>query len=454
MRRIILSSASFVVSAFALSALTGCVGDDTEVPVPDSGTVVTPLDGGHDATVGGEEGGPGDAALDTGDTSTVGNEDASDGATGPGFLVLSYALDEFSKSEADAIDLSTGLTAGHFSYAQGGTNVVTPTGPWVLEQFNDVIAKMDPAQPWLPVSTWDVSSAAPEAGGYAYGDAMSVAETGSKAYVALFNRNHVPVLDTTAKVDGGAPTTSVDLSALLQATDDDGSVDDVAAVYDDSQKRVWLVLGNIDETTVTAPTYDLLCKPGLASTVVAIDATDDKLVAGLTYTLAGVDPGSVVYDAPNERLIIMSSGCNRPPDAGSDAGPGALVGRLIEQIDLKSGMSTVLYDANSQGFPGQLVYVNEHQAFVSFGFTGSSSVFGWDPTSTSLGASLTNAPDAFVWDGKGLLGPRTSYLSDGGIAIEVIDVNPLTGEATNIVANPVSAADPSAYLEGIDLWRP
>jgi hypothetical protein len=432
--------------------LTACTGDDTEVPTLDSGA---PLgDAAADVTVAANDAGP-DASLDADasspDDAAQDAPDATDAApTGPGFLLLSYAYDNFEKSELDALDLATGKTSGRFAYAQGGTNVATATNPWVLEQFNDVVARMDPAQPWVPLSSWNVASRAPDAGGYSYGNAYSVAETNGTAYVALYNRNHVPVLDTAVAVDGGAPTSSIDLSSLLQTGDADGTVEDTAAIYDSSTKRVWLVLGNIDELTVAPPSYDLLCVPGLKSTVVAIDTTTNALVSGLKYELNGYNPVAVQFDAPNERLIISSAGCNQAPDAGHDAGPGALEGRLIEQIDLTTGISTVLYDAQTQGYPGQLVYVQPHLAFVSFG----SSTYAWDPTSTTLGAAISNAPDVFAWNGTSLIGPKTSYLSDGGVAINVIAVAPLTGGVTTIEPTPVSVLDPSGYFEGIGLWNP
>jgi hypothetical protein len=449
MRRIVLSSA---FSCVAMAMLTACGGDDTEVPL-DGGNA--PADAGPDVTVVTNDSGP-DAEPDAADATSASDaaEDAPDAAdaapSGPGFLLVSYAFDEFQKSELDAVNLATGQTAGRFSYGSGGTNVATSTHPWVLEQFNDVVARMNPAQPWMPLSTWNVASRAPDAGGYAYGNAYSVAENASSAYVALYNRNHVPVLDTSVAVDGGAPASSIDLSSLLQPGDGDGSVEDTAAIYDPSTKRVWLVLGNIDELTVAPPSYDLLCVPSLKSTVVAIDTTTNTLVSGLKYELTGVNPTSVQFDAPNERLIIMSAGCNRAPDAGSDAGPGALEGRLIEQIDLNTGISTVLYEATTQPYPGQLAYVQPHLAFVSFG----SSTYAWDPTLTVLGAPIANAPEAWVWNGTGLLGPHTTYLADGGVSNSIVSVNPLTGEATIVEPSPFSVEDPSGYVEGIGLWNP
>src|SRR5439155_937849 len=81
-----------------------------------------------------------------------------------------------------------------------------------------------------------------DAGGSKVSDPYAVAESDTKAYVALFNRNVVPVLDTTKLVlDGGAPAKTIDLSSLVQPGDTDGYVEATAAIYDAKRSRVWLV---------------------------------------------------------------------------------------------------------------------------------------------------------------------------------------------------------------------
>ena len=83
----------------------------------------------------------------------------------------------------------------------------------------------------------------------------------------------------------------------------------------------------------------------------------------------------------------------------------------------------MLFNATSQGFPGALIYVDVHDAFVSFG----GATNAWDPTTKTLGTAITNAPDTYAWDGKGLLGPATMTTTDGGVAISVVEVS-----ATNV----------------------
>jgi hypothetical protein len=435
MRTIVFSAATppVVLAVLAAVFVAGCTGDDTNAPAPPGS------DAGADVTVPSDSGGQDSAAPDA--------------ASLPPDLLLSYEFENSQSAheiEFGAFDLGSATEVGHLQYPAGfagGTNVSTSAAPWVLQQANDIVMRMDPTHPWIPTSTWSVAS--PQDGGYAYTDPSSVAETATTAYVPLYNRDHIAVLDTTAVADGGAPSTTIDLSALQQSGDTDGTVEATAAFYDPSTKYVWVVLQNIDEDTVTAASnYNLLCVPGLTSTVIAIDTTSGGLVSGKTYTLHGVDPVSSVFDAANERLLLLNAGCYDPSDAGADAGPGPLVGRLVEALDLTSGVSTVLYDGTSQGYPGSLVYVDAHHAFVSF----SGATYAWDPTTMTLGETITNAPDVYVWDGKGLLGPKTSFLDDGGVAeISVIEVSP-ANVVTAVGMNPVTEPQAGGFWTGADLW--
>jgi hypothetical protein len=455
MRKVAVSLASFTsLASLALLGplgLAGCTGDDNTVPLGE--------DAGGDATVSSSDGGT-DAPSPPVDSSTTDsaapldapNDSPSDAADASDqYLLLSYEFpnsQQVDEVELGAFDTTQKKEVGYLQYAAGfagGTNMSTSLAPWVLEENSDIVMRMDPAQPWIPTSSWSVAST-PQDGGYSYSDPYSVAETGAAAYVALYNRDHVAVLDTTKTADGGAPSSTIDLSSLQQAADPDGSVEDTAAFYDPSTKLVWLVLGNIDEYTITAPNYELMCVPGLTSTVVAIDTTTGALSAGHTYTLTGYDPVSAVFDAANERLLISSAGCTEPPDAADDAG-GSIEGRLIEQIDLGTGTSTVLFNATSQGFPGALIYVDVHDAFVSFG----GATNAWDPTTKTLGTAITNAPDTYAWDGKGLLGPATTTTTDGGVAISVVEVS-ATNVVTTIGSNPVSSPNANGFWLGADVW--
>jgi hypothetical protein len=177
-----------------------------------------------------------------------------------------------------------------------------------------------------------------------------------------------------------------------------------------------------------------------------------------------------VYDPKNDRLLVLSQGCNEPPtfdggaadaavdgdadgstdasDAGSTMGP--LVGRLVEQVTLADNRAKVLYDATNDGFPSLFAYADDHHAWIQFaGVTRA-----WDPTTATLGATLASAPDTFVYDGKGsLVGPKGSYLSDGGFGgIDIVSVSTADGGVTTIGSSPVSTPDPMGYFSGVDLW--
>jgi hypothetical protein len=427
--------------ALAASGIFACVGDDSTNPAAPPGNDGGAVDATIDAPFPFDSAPPPEAAPDTGPATT-----------GP-YLLLTYAFDAFKKSEFAAIDLPTGLRAGGLQFAKFGTNMSTAKSPWVLAQAGDLVMKMDPAAPWNGVGVWSVAEPKGDAGGNDYSDPYAIAETDTKAYVALFNRNVVPVLDTTklALDAGAAPSTAVDLSSLVQPGDTDGHVETTAAVYDAGRNRVWLVLGDYDLNAVDPNGGFSLCTAGLHATVIAIDVTTDTLVPSLAYPLKGIVPYSVVYDAKNDRLLVGSDGCNQPvADAGADAGPGPLAGRVIEAIDLASGTSQILLDANAQGFPGSLIYVGPHQAYVSF----SGVTYAWDPGSPTLGAALGTAPDAYVWDGKGhLVGPKASYLGDGGLgSIDILAVDPADGGVTKLGTNPVTSPDPGGSFEGVDLW--
>jgi hypothetical protein len=453
-KRIVLGCAALWSGAGFLA----CMGDDV-TGVPPS------ADAGRDAT-------NADAhppVTDSGPLSDAGSDTATEDADAaappkPPYLLLSYSYDNFSKTEYSAFSLTTGAIAGGLQYAKYGTNMSGGQSPWVLNQAADVVMKMDATSPWKVVSQWNVALPKQNDAGMPNANPWSVAETSTKAYVAFYNRNTIAVLDTTQPADGGAPAKLIDVSSLLQSDDSDGYVELTSAVYVPAHNRVYVVLGNIDLNKTDPKGYFLLCA-NTKSAVAAIDVTTDTLASfgdagvdgsagAFTIPLQGVSPapGTLVYDAKNDRLLVMSQGCNEPlpDDAGADAGKGPLKGRLIEQVSLADGTTKLLYDATSAGFPALLVYADEHHAWVQMGGVTSA----WDPASTSLGAAITNAPDSFVYDGKGsLVGPRSNYLADGGFGgIDVIAVQTADGGVTTLGPSPVSKPDPNGYFEGIDLW--
>jgi hypothetical protein len=442
------SSFIFFFGTVALTAVGAfaCTGDDTNVAPPPA-----------------SDAGAADATLDA--PFPFDSAPPPEAGSGGPVVLFTYTFDALKKSEYAAFDLASGQRRGGLTYGSAGTNVSSAKGPWVLDQGEDRVTKMDPAAPWNAVGTWSVSEAKTNDAGLGYSDPYAVAETDTKAYVALFNRNAVPVLDTTKVVPdaASAPAKTIDLTGLVQAGDKDGYVDASAVIYDAKRNKVWLVLGNIDLGNVDPQGFFAICTPGLHSTIIGIDVATDTLDK-TAITLKGVSPTSVVYDAANDRLLVLSAGCNQPVaqgggdagadgggDAGADAGgPGPMTGRLVESIDLTNGSSVVLLDANAKGFPGPFTYVGPHQAYVALdGVT-----YAWDPGVTTLGAPVPNAPPLYAWDGKGrLVGPQTTYLADGGIgSIALVAVDTADGGVTQLASSAVTSPDPGGFFENVDLW--
>jgi len=452
MRRIVLSA----VSCLTISLLTGCTGDDTEVPQPDSGTTTPPVgDAGSDSTLpgdAGDDGGAPEASAEDapGDSNVV---DAADAAPLTPYLLTSYYYGGgYSNTEYSAFDLTTNQTAGGLSYASYGINQSTNTAPWVLEQANDLVLRMDPTAPWKPTSSWTVPEPKPSAGESTNSDPFSVAEVGNKAYVALYARDYIAVLDTSAVADGGAPTKSISLTQFVSDADIDQNLEAIALAYDATRQRVWVVLGNGNNGAIPANGAYTPCSAGFHPLVVAIDTTTDTIVPNVAYPLTGYDiyPASAVaYDATGDRLLIASGGCEdvtNLSDGGVTVGP--TIDSVVETIALANGTDTVLLNPAPQ-YTSALVYVDSHHAFLESG----NGTNAWDPTSPVLGALVANAPDTSVWDGKGhLLGPQTTSLSDGGSSYAIVSVDPTDGGLTTLATGPFSPLPTSYGWQAIDLW--
>jgi hypothetical protein len=384
-----------VTACALLAAAAACTGDDITFG-PDSGPPKS------DATVD-------QTAPDAG----------PDGA-GPR-LLMTYAA---TSGELVSFDTGQKQVAGRLSFP--GYGVVERTGgeTFLLETGNDLVAKLDPVSLTGLGASWNVALGDAFDGGESYADPIQVVEAApNKAYVLRYNRDRIAVIDPSQPADAGAPASSIDLSALQQSGDADGHVDMSGAVYDASRHRLYVALGNIDVYDVDPQGYFLLCA-STQSTLIAIDTTSDTLVdlggagPGGGVVLNGYGPqmgflGGVVLDAAGDRVLVFSGGCNAQ---ASDGGAGALSGRLIEAVDLKTNTTTTLLDANAQDYPGDFVYRDATHAIVQFGYGAFATTYAWDPTQTTLGAPLATAPDLFDYDDAGarILGPQSTFTADGG----------------------------------------
>jgi len=458
----------WILGALALGGgawLLGCGGDDI-LYATDSGGVPSHGDGAvhMDSTTGDSmpqpETGP-EAAADAPADRVAEAADAGDAAL-PERLLLSD--NGSSTSELVVVDVPSRTVAGRLSYPGFiGTTDAKGAFPFLLEQSADVVAQLDPALPWQIDRSWNVSLSDQVDGGSTYSDPDAVlVSAANKAYVLRYTRNEIAVLDLTSGADGGVPSATIDLSSLVQPGDSDGTLEMTGGAYVASRHLLYVVLGNIDTNLVSPSGFVLLCASTVSS-LIAIDVTTGQLASlggsapGNGIALNGFSPifGGVVYDPVADRLVIVSSGCNQPPssDAGADAGPGPLVKRLVEEVKFgATGQPAVLLDLTSQGFPSQFSFIDATHAVLGFDFYGPETHL-WDPTSTSLGPLLPNAPDFFVYDGAGnLLGTRTDATSDGGSALDVVAVHIADGMTSTLLSNPFSLV--GGFVSGADLWPP
>ena len=441
-----LHSRSLFAGALVSSAavLLACTGDDT---------VVAPADAGADASLGydaeGFETGAFDATEIEGDSGNLG---ADAGAPPPARLLLSNSTT--TQSELAVFGIHSGTVDGRLVYPGAlGASVATSSSPWLLEQMGDLVARLDPIQPWIVRSTWNVALGdATDAGfavAYSYPDAI-VLGAGTNAYVLRYTRNRVAVIDTSIDVDGGIPSSTIDLSAQVQAGGD-GYVEMTAGSFDPTSNLAYVLLGNLNRFDVASDGHTLLCA-STHPTVVAIDTTQNTLAPFGDAGAGGVvlqgyapplGPSSMVFDPAGDRLLVIESGCNAGP---TDAGPGFVIRREIEAVSLVDGSVTQLLDLTTQSPPSALFYVDQHHVIVQL----AAGAFMWDPASTTLGAAIPGAPESFALDGLGNLVGVASPGEGGAGAVSVVSVDPTDGGVTLLGQNPFMLT--GGTVGGVQMW--
>jgi len=422
------------------------------------------------------------SSAETGDAATTGSTDAGsgqsssgeqsssssssssgDGATSPPAsperMLITFG--GATTSETVVLNVKTKQVEGRIGFdGFGVTDTRNATGPMLLEGAIDVVAALDPTAPWQVGSTWNSALMDGVDGGVFYSQPVAVVEaSASNGYILRYERNDVAVFNPSMTITGGAPASSVDLSSFVQAGDPDGLVDMMGGAYDASSSRVYVVLGNINQ--IAAASGSVPCSSEV-STVVAID-TKTNTVASLggsgpkgSIALKYYNPISVVYDAAGSRLIVVSGGCNAK--GAGDGGVGAPSLRGIEAVNLTTGQSSSLLDLSMVKFPvgfddmpTGFAYIDSTHAVIGFDQTGEA-VYAWNPTETTIGAVIPNAPDVFTYDGQGnLLGTRVDTSASGTTSNDVVSVAVSNGASVTLASN-VTSLKGQTYTAWVDVW--
>jgi len=219
---------SLALVVVAPLCIVACTGDDI---------TFAPVDAGHHDAI----------AFDATMPQDAGSVDASDSSVPlVRRLLMTYEAPSMA-GELVAVDPAKGSADGRLAFAAFGSVQGDQDVPYLVESRADVVARLDPAHPWLASSTWSVAGTDAFDGGEDYSDPVQVLVVApNKAYVFRYNRDAIAVIDPTQVADGGAAQSYIDLKSLQQAGDSDGHVDVAGAIFDSTRKRVYVALGNID----------------------------------------------------------------------------------------------------------------------------------------------------------------------------------------------------------------
>jgi len=153
------------------------------------------------------EAGANDAGTDGAPTMRIGCS-CGRGPVGP-FLTLSYTFNSFGESAYEVFDPTTGAEQGSLTYAQFGricrrtrargcsssTTICAPDGPGPAVEGSLLVERR--------------RTAAARCRRFVLRRRLLRGRGGHQAYVALFTRNYIAVLDTSTVADGGAPLKSI-----------------------------------------------------------------------------------------------------------------------------------------------------------------------------------------------------------------------------------------------------
>lgn len=353
-------------------------------------------------------------------------------------------------SEVSVVRLSNGSVDGRFlSEAKQSATSISPLGAFFVASDREVVLRLNDDSPWTSRASWGFGDVGSPDASYVPSRPVAVIPTSAtKAYVALYERNHLAVLDL-ADAGSQLPAHTIDLGPYVSPSDSDGLVETIGGYYSAPRKRLYVVLGSVDRTQ-NALSGGYACT-GTRAKVVAFDVSTDLPVAlgdgGTGYAeLAGyaqLSSDSIAYDPSGDRLLIASRGC---------VDNGVIARRQIESVSLASGAVTTLATINDQPAPRAIYRIDSNRVVIAF----DESAKMWNPNSATLGALIVGAPEAFAFDGeRSLIGIRTTK-SDGGIVARELIATPLpvedaggdAGDATTEAGSSVLQSAPFGSLAG------
>jgi hypothetical protein len=406
-------------------------------------------DAGPEAnTEAGSETGASNDAGDSGNTNFavfVG----SDYVNGP---VKIAAVDWGTKQVAGRTTVN-GITYGDALATTGGGRA------FMLERSDDKLVILQKTQPWLVDKTVDLKL---DDGGDGT-DPFAVVSTGTKAYVPLYHRNTIAIVDVTLGTVAG----TIDLSAFSDPADIDGLVDVFDGAYDPVAHRAYFLLQRIPQLEEGIEPDRASHCIGVPPVIVGVDTTNDQIIdlngdgGGTAAVLLGQNPSAFVPDIAGGRLLVVEAGCyisegGNAAEAGADAQASVTrTGRGVEALSLSSATSSWLYVHGEPGRLSGLVWVDGTHAFLSIDGGKdefyATHWFSWNPTTQAAahGAEVTGFPNAARYIGANQIVGLASQPVDGGSSDAVVSFDVGTGTPSTLVPDVFAG---SSFLGDYNGW--
>lgn len=407
-------SLRYLLLGWCVLSLFGCGSDskndkneapDAGEPPASGGTAGSSGTGGASGGTGGTQ--SGGSSGSNADMDASSDRGQSDGSAGGTTLALVAGTD-FTTTEISTIDVGAGVVLGHASVPDGDAIPVASGGrSFVLERTNDIVHLLSDTgaiEYSLPLNDGDTGvSLNPHT------VVVASNSQGDKGYVPLYEGNAIVVIDPIA----GVEQTRIDLSSYLDAADTDGSVEADMGFYDPTTNRAYFDLQRIDFNT-----FPNLACPAAPSLLIGVDAATDSIVdingsgAGDAVELSLVGPADIVFDAANNRALLVYNGCIEN---------GVRVRHGIEAVNLTTGATSVLYDPTSQDLLNRLLAFSDGTLGVeSFDMNYMTQVQMFQQSTGSLGAVLVDVPDFSVSETPGTLLGVSIAAGDAGAGADLV----------------------------------